>query len=130
MIGDRLLAKIDFRVAGGCWRWIAATTSQGYGNFWIAGSYVAAHRAVWEELVGPLSPNADLHHVCENTLCVNPDHLHPMSRSDHKAEHAIVVTHCPKGHPYDAANTYVPKRNGRRVCRACRAESERRRRAR
>ncbi len=27
-------------------------------------------------------------------------------------------THCPQGHPYDAANTYIWR--GRRICRACR----------
>lgn len=35
-------------------------------------------------------------------------------------------THCPRGHPYDKANTYHHK--GRRYCRACNTESARRRR--
>jgi hypothetical protein len=36
------------------------------------------------------------------------------------------VTHCPKGHPYDEANTYLRKRgNGIRGCRACRNEARR-----
>ena len=31
-----------------------------------------------------------------------------------------VKTHCPSGHPYDEANTYLTSA-GRRLCRACRA---------
>lgn len=34
---------------------------------------------------------------------------------------AALVTHCPKGHPYDEANTYRNKK-GKRICRACNAE--------
>jgi hypothetical protein len=34
-------------------------------------------------------------------------------------------THCPHGHPYDAANTYIDKRGGRH-CRACSREYMRR----
>ena len=37
------------------------------------------------------------------------------------------VTHCPHGHEYTPANTYV--HDGRRNCRTCRTESSRRRRA-
>lgn len=29
-------------------------------------------------------------------------------------------THCPRGHAYDAVNTYVHPRSGKRSCRACR----------
>jgi hypothetical protein len=29
-------------------------------------------------------------------------------------------THCPQGHPYDEANTYVHPVDGRRVCNGCR----------
>ena len=32
----------------------------------------------------------------------------------------IVRTHCPSGHPYDEANTYLTSA-GRKLCRACRA---------
>jgi hypothetical protein len=35
-------------------------------------------------------------------------------------------THCPQGHPYDEANTFV-KRDGSRSCRTCHRESQRQR---
>jgi len=36
-------------------------------------------------------------------------------------ERMAAITHCPKGHLYDNANTYVGKA-GKRICRACNAE--------
>jgi len=36
-------------------------------------------------------------------------------------ERMAAITHCPKGHLYDDANTYVGKA-GKRICRACNAE--------
>lgn len=38
-------------------------------------------------------------------------------------------THCPSGHPYDEANTYV-SRTGKRKCRACDRRASRRRKRR
>lgn len=37
-------------------------------------------------------------------------------------------THCPQGHPYDEANTYVTKK-GWRHCRTCTSNNQKRRRA-
>lgn len=34
---------------------------------------------------------------------------------------AALITNCPKGHAYDAANTYINKK-GKRICRQCNAE--------
>jgi hypothetical protein len=36
-------------------------------------------------------------------------------------------THCPSGHEYSAANTYVNPKNGNRKCRACQVDRQRRR---
>lgn len=38
----------------------------------------------------------------------------------HGRHHQAIKTHCPAGHPYDLANTYV-HRSGRRTARMCRA---------
>jgi len=38
------------------------------------------------------------------------------------------ITHCPKGHPYTKANTYV-RASGARVCKLCRKEGVAKRRA-
>lgn len=37
-------------------------------------------------------------------------------------------THCPRGHLFDRANTYIRKDNGRQICRTCARERQRERR--
>ena len=86
------------------------------------GTAKKAHRVSWELLVGPIPEGLELDHLCRNHGCVNPDHLEPVT-------HAVNVRrgrggtswaqkkHCPQGHPYDDANTYLYR--GRRSCREC-----------
>jgi hypothetical protein len=35
-----------------------------------------AHRLVWEELNGPIPKDMDISHLCGNSKCIKPDHLH------------------------------------------------------
>jgi hypothetical protein len=42
------------------------------------------------------------------------------------AERNAAKTYCPKGHPYDEANTYVRAGDGARVCKTCKRERYRR----
>jgi hypothetical protein len=65
--------------ATGCWEWQLAKNAAGYG---IEGRGLA-HRVVWEERNGPVPEGHDLHHVCENKGCVNPDHVEPLTRAAH-----------------------------------------------
>lgn len=56
IIGDdraRLLSKIA-RTAGDHWLWTGAKNGRGYGNFYLQGRYVGAHRAAYMLLVGPI----------------------------------------------------------------------------
>ena len=41
-----------------------------------------AHRLVWEQRVGPLEVGMVLDHVCRNKMCVNPEHLEPVTRAE------------------------------------------------
>lgn len=40
--------------------------------------------------------------------------------------HQVNKTHCPKGHPYSAENTYSPEGRNQRNCRKCQTERKRR----
>ena len=118
---------------GACWVWEASLDGKGYGQInegGISGHPLRAHRVAWELLRGPLDPALVLDHLCKVTVCVNPDHLEPvtqaenMSRSDlreRQREAKRAITHCPRGHEYTFENTYV-RADGSRGCRTCHRE--------
>ena len=61
--------------SSGCWIWQGAVSSSGYGNRWVEGKTVLAHRFYYEELVGTIPSDLQIDHLCRNKLCVNPEHL-------------------------------------------------------
>lgn len=119
---ERFWPKVD--ADGDCWVWTAGRTADGYGRFQLGhGVRVLSHRWSYEELVGPIPAGLQLDHLCKNEPCVNPDHLEPVTgrengRRSSAGWNSRMKTHCPKGHPYDAANTI--RAGSRRACRACR----------
>ena len=65
----------------GCWL---------YGNY--ADSYpvvngTPVHRIVFDATKGISSPFSHIHHWCREKNCVNPDHLHELTPSEHKLVH-------------------------------------------
>lgn len=113
----------------GCWEWTGARSSDGYGSQHLNGRMVGAHRWSWELHYGPIPEGGQVLHRCANRSCVNPDHLYIGNQSDNMRDcvadgnHAMSnKTHCPKGHPYDEANTY--RHDGKRHCRACQRKRE------
>lgn len=119
---ERLLTYIQ-PGEDGCWRWSRCTDKHGYGRTNLAGRSYGAHRAVFELTVGPIPEGHDLHHLCEVKNCVNPTHLHPVTRADHNRLRAASRTHCFHDHAYDDANTR--HHEGRRICRKCDARRQR-----
>ncbi len=61
----------------GCWNWLKGKHPQGYGQLWYDGkSSQKAHRASYEIANGvKLPPEIDILHDCDNTSCINPEHL-------------------------------------------------------
>ena len=49
---------------------------------------VPAHRFAYERTYGPIPIGHVLHHVCRCPVCMNPDHLVPLTPADHGREHA------------------------------------------
>lgn len=71
-----------------CWIWCKSTGSQGYGRIWVndVKAHLMAHRVYYERAKGRLWAEWDLHHLCRNRACVNPDHLQPLTRREHMIE--------------------------------------------
>lgn len=121
--------------ANGCIEWTAGTNGVGYGIVHLGpdeGSRkVYAHRWSYEQHVGPIPDGLHLDHLCRNTICVNPDHLEPVTPEENilrGISWAAVnarKTHCPKGHPYSGDNLYVRPGAGNRACRTCCRERDR-----
>lgn len=124
----RILALVESEAdrTGACWLWTGATGKGGYGNVGVGRGTMLAHRASYEAHSGERIPaGMKILHSCDTPACVNPAHLrvgtdvdNMRDRRDRGNHPHANRTHCPKGHVYDAANTYVNKR-GERQCRAC-----------
>jgi hypothetical protein len=100
----------------------------GYGYFYLNGRMVRAHILAFEDVRGPVPPGLVLDHLCRVRPCVNDTHLDPVTNLENiqRGQGGInmrVKTHCPQGHAYDAANTYVWL--GTRRCKVCKAERQR-----
>lgn len=75
----RIAAKIPVGMTSPCWEWIGRLNRNGYGRAWHKGREPVAHRAVYEEIVGPIARGLVLDHRCRVRHCCNPQHLEPVT---------------------------------------------------
>lgn len=71
----RLWGNVDKSNLNGCWLWLGATQSPGYGTLRMAGRKIFTHRLAYELANGSIGPNMDVCHKCDNPPCCNPAHL-------------------------------------------------------
>ena len=125
-MAERFWRKVEITEA--CWNWTGSISGHRYASICDAnGKMQLAHRVVYEMLIGPIPEGLELDHLCRNTHCVNPDHLEPVTHQENVRRGLAaatvrarfrLMTHCPRGHPYDEVNTHTTP-NGRRQCREC-----------
>ena len=126
---ERFMAKVMPEPNSGCWLWDGAILNSGYGHA-ACGNYktAPAHRVSYELFKGEIPAGLDIDHTCNMRLCVNPDHLEAVSRSEnhqraYRRDGRIPANSkkrcCSKGHEFTEENTYRNP-NGSRCCRICR----------
>lgn len=64
-----------------CWIWPYSTNKDGYGHFQKDGVMKDVYRWMYEQIKGPVPHGCELDHLCRNRLCVNPEHLEPVSHA-------------------------------------------------
>lgn len=142
---DRFWQHVHRADPDACWPWLGQRNNRGYGRTTVGHDRRLAHRVAYELVHGAIPAGKVIDHLCHDPAecaggstcphraCCNPAHLAP---SDQKANilrgsgltaRNAAKTHCPKGHPFDEANTCHS--GGARYCRACAREKAARRSA-
>lgn len=91
-----------------------------------------AHRYAYRWSHGAVPHGLEIHHICQNPACANPEHLQAVTHrrnmlatpSNAAAQHAS-RTHCPRGHELVASNL-LARKNGSRECKTCHRDRMRR----
>ncbi len=82
---QRFLSKVKANGTG-CWEWQGSTSGREtvpYGQIKIGGKPRWAHRVSYAIFNGNIPAGLDVHHTCENPVCVNPAHLEVQTRREH-----------------------------------------------
>lgn len=71
-------------ITSDCHIWTANTTrtKKGYGEFWIGDRFYRAHRVAYFLANGNIDNTLEIDHTCENTSCVNPEHLEQVTGAE------------------------------------------------
>lgn len=119
--------KIEFYVIripeSTCWYWTGSLKNNGYGAICIDGKSRRAHHASYREYVGEIPSGMELHHICTERSCVNPDHLVALTHKDHGKFtrcRSSKLTKCANGHNFDGIS------GKQRTCSICRNAAGRR----
>src|SRR5882672_4766312 len=106
---ERFWSKVNKNGPNGCWEWTACIHHSGYGHFYWEGRVWSTHRLSYTWTKGEIPAGFEIHHECNNKLCVNPDHLRCLTKGEHTvigASQSTInrkKTHCPKGHLYSGS---------------------------
>lgn len=123
---DKFWARV--RPTGFCWEWTGQLDAHGYGTVKTpdARTQSKAHRVSYELMVGPIPEGLVIDHLCRNTVCVNPDHLEPVTTAENTRRGLPGMRRptCYRGHEWTEDNIF-PKPNGGRECRRCRNAAKR-----
>jgi hypothetical protein len=83
---ERFFSKVSSEPdENGCLIWLTGRFESGYGQFWLKGKNVKAHRIAWEIEHDPIPDGLLVLHKCDVKWCVNVQHLYLGTMQDRKA---------------------------------------------
>lgn len=94
LLGPNDVFESRIQKTDGCWIWTGTKHSYGYGVFLLPGEKaVRAHRYSYEYFVGKIPEGKIILHICDNPICVRPDHLRVGTKDDNNKDTAIKRRH-------------------------------------
>lgn len=85
---DRFLAYVDKDGPNGCWLW-CGSGNENYGYFWTGSKRVTVQRFSFEFHKRKLRSGEQVRHMCDNSWCVNPEHLEAGTAKQNAADKSI-----------------------------------------
>lgn len=117
------------KTVSGCYEYNGYRNKAGYGQFRSSNKLIRVHRMVYKNLVGDLSDEEVVMHLCDNPSCGEPTHLKRGTQSQNiqdmffKNRHARAnMLECKNGHIYPPNR---PKNIAKNRCRVCANENSR-----
>lgn len=79
-VQQRLLVYVSKNAQSGCWEWTGQVSNSGYGRLKVRDPFgdlcmQSAQLVSYEAFIGPLPDGSMVRQLCNNRLCVNPEHL-------------------------------------------------------
>ncbi len=128
----RLMKHVSCEPNSGCWLWTGADSGgpDPYGKAGYRGESTQAYKLMYVLHKGEVPDGLELDHLCRVHLCVNPDHLEPVTHKVNMQRAGFYMketsylghkTHCPFGHEYTPENTARKVKKGymSRDCNRC-----------